>query len=95
MSDEPWTYEPEKYENHGGADVFHHVVAGTRHIAEVETEEDAHRIVADRQVAEQVLALADLWEKHAEDANLPAARRLMWGRIVAKLRATTNLGEQP
>ena len=62
---EPWTYEAEKYENHGGADVFHHVVAGTRHIAEVEVEEDARQIIADRQAVERVRALmADPWEAH-------------------------------
>lgn len=40
-----WSYEAEVHKDHGGADVFHHIVCGDRHVAEVETEADAHLIV--------------------------------------------------
>jgi hypothetical protein len=40
-----WEYEAEAHEDHGGADVYHHIVSGDRHIAEVETEADARLIV--------------------------------------------------
>ena len=45
-SGEAWTYEPEHAEDHGGADTFHHIVSGERHIAEVGTAADARLIVA-------------------------------------------------
>lgn len=41
----PWTYESENHADHSGADTFHHVVAGERHIGEIETEADARLIV--------------------------------------------------
>lgn len=44
-TNEPWTYEADHHEDYGGADVYHHVVSGDRHIAEVEREDDARLIV--------------------------------------------------
>lgn len=45
MSDRPWAHEIEFHEDYGGADTYHHVVCGERHIAEVPTEADARLIV--------------------------------------------------
>ena len=45
-------------------------------------------------LAERVEELAEEWEKHEADLDLPAPRRMMWGRIVAKLRATLDPEEQ-
>ena len=40
-----WTYMPEIHEDMCGADTIHHIVSGDRHIAQVESEEDARLIV--------------------------------------------------
>ena len=45
LGDEPWAYEAEHHQDREGADHFHHVVAGERHIAEVETEAIARLVV--------------------------------------------------
>lgn len=41
----PWAYEADMVQDHGGEDVFHHIVSGERHVAEVDNEADAHFIV--------------------------------------------------
>ena len=46
------------------------------------------------ELAERIEELAEEWEKHEADLELPAPRRMMWGRIVAKLRATLDVSAE-
>lgn len=90
-NDAPWTYEAEHHEDHSGADIFHHVVAGKRHIAEVATEDDARLIVRAVEVLSRVETLAEnCLRKACEDRDMMDSGILTLGQSEALRRRAEN-----
>lgn len=70
---ESWTYEADHAQDHGGADTFHHIVCGERHIAEVATEADARLIIAAVNASQRKGALTNDDRESLDDAAAEVA----------------------
>lgn len=86
-----WTYEADHAVDMQGADVFHHIVSGERHIAEVETEADARFILRAVVVLARVESLVENVErKAAEDRAAVEAGGLTVGEVAGRMRRADN-----
>lgn len=76
--DTAWRYEAEHQQDMGGADTFHHVVDGDRHVAEFEREEDAKRVVGDQ----SWLRVASEFRIRLDGQTFLISRRVYGGQII-------------
>ncbi len=89
--DVPWTYEVDHHVDHGGADVYHHVVAGERHICEVQTGADALRITQAVEVVRRLeILLANIESKAQSDRDKAAGPDVTLGEAHGLLTRAVN-----
>lgn len=90
-NDYPWTYEADHVADVQGMDVFHHIVSGDRHVAEVETEADARHILRAVIVLDRIESLIENVElRAAEDRAAVETGGLTVGEVAGLARRADN-----